>query len=441
MSLYAGAAKVNITPHVGCWMDGNVREEGSKGIHDPLYARALLLREDDGPAFGLVALDVCGFYAPFAAELRGRAAELCDIAPERILTAATHTHAGPAFLGILGETAGPELVSLVARTAAGAVKMAFDAMRPARIAWGRGIAEEPVNNRRLRTADGETHMNWEGLDPDSVAEVLGPVDPEVLTLRVDGDDGLAIASVLNYALHPAILAGDNWLYSADWPGYAIRVMEHARGGTGIVLNGATGNVNHINYKRPNQQRGFYEAWRLGTIVGAAALVGLLSSDDMVSDAPTGIQSAVERIPGRRFTSDQVANAQRIVDSATGPIRAQVDGVPEAVFAQELLKLAARGDYHEDCEIQALRIGDGALVSGPFELFVEYQLDLKSRSPLPFTGYVGYANGYQGYVPTPRAFEEGGYEPTPSGWSKLAPEAGGMVIDAGLGLIGSLTAES
>jgi len=151
----------------------------------------------------------------------------------------------------------------------------------------------------------------------------------------------------------------------------------------------------------------------------------LSSDDMVSDAPTGIQSAVERIPGRRFTSDQVANAQRIVDSATGPIRAQVDGVPEAVFAQELLKLAARGDYHEDCEIQALRIGDGALVSGPFELFVEYQLDLKSRSPLPFTGYVGYANGYQGYVPTPRAFEEGGYEPTPSGWSKLAPEAGGL----------------
>ena len=77
------------------------------------------------------------------------------------------------------------------------------------------------------------------------------------------------------------------------------------------------------------------------------------------------------------------------------------------------------------------------MSAPFELFVEFQLALKEKSPLPNTAFVGYANGYEGYVPTPEAFEEGGYEPTPSGWSKLAPEAGDMAIDTGLELLGEL----
>jgi len=437
MSLQAGAAKTVITPHIGCWMDGNVREEGSKGVHDDLYARALVLKWDDGPACALVAVDVCGFYDPVRDELRRRAAELTGIAPENILTAATHTHAGPAFLGILGETADDVLKSVTARTAAGAVKMAMDGMRPATIAWGTGLAQAPVNNRRLRTSDGATHMNWEGLDPQDVVEVLGPTDPDVVTLRVDDEDGNAIASVINYALHPAILAGDNWLISADWPGYALGLLERERGGIGIFLNGAPGNINHIDYRRPQQRRGLYEAHRLGTIIGAAGLEAILAADDPETHPGLGIASETVQLPGREFSREQVRRAKEIVAAASGPIKAQTDGVPEAVFAQELLGLHARGRYHEDCEIQALRIGDGALVAGPFELFVEYQLALKADSPFGSTGFVGYANGYQGYVPTPEAFAEGGYEPTPSGWSKLAPDAGDRIVTAGLGLLAKL----
>lgn len=434
MALHAGAAKAVITPHIGCWMDGNVREEGSKGVHDDLYARALVLRNDSGEAWALVALDLCGFYRPLAEQVRAGVAQSTGLAPEQIMVAGTHTHAGPAFLGILGERADDNLKSITARVAAGAVKMAYDQRRPARIAWATGRAEVPVNNRRLRTTDGATHMNWEGLEPEDVAEALGPVDPEVLALRVDDMDGNAIASLVNYALHPAILAGDNWLISADWPGYALGVIERERGGVGVFVNGAPGNVNHIDYRRRQQRRGFYEAHRLGTIIGSAALMALLEADDTTSEAGLASAARTVEIAGRRFSEDEIERARQIVADAKGPIKAQVDGVPEAVFAQELLGLAARGDYSESCEMQALRAGDGALVAGPFELFVEYQIALKERSPLPHTGYVGYANDYQGYVPTPAAFAEGGYEPTPSGWSKLAPEAGDMIVQAGLDLI-------
>lgn len=438
MGLLAGAAKCVITPPVGDWMDGNVREEGSRGIHDDLYARALVLDDGAGNAWAAVALDVCGFYRPFAEQVRTLAARATDLAPERILVCATHTHAGPALLGILGERSDECVHTMTARHAASAIQMAAAARRPARLAWGAGVATTPVNNRRLRTRDGATHMNWEGLDPAQVVEVLGPTDPRVTVLRVDDLEGQAIASLIHYALHPAILAGDNWLLSADWPGYALRLVERERGGVGVFVNGATGNVNHIDYRRPQQRRGFHEAHRLGTIVGATALIALLEAEDTAEQVALGCLSEQVDIPGRRFTPEQVAHAQQVLDATTGPIRAQVDGVPDALFARELLGLAARGEYSESCEIQALRAGDGALVAGPFELFVEYQLALREQSPLPFTCFVGYANDYQGYVPTPRAFEEGGYEPTPSGWSKLAPEAGDIIVRTGLRLLQQMT---
>ncbi len=39
----AGAAKIDITPRVGCWLEGIPQAEPSNAIHDPLYARALVV--------------------------------------------------------------------------------------------------------------------------------------------------------------------------------------------------------------------------------------------------------------------------------------------------------------------------------------------------------------------------------------------------------------
>jgi hypothetical protein len=43
----------------------------------------------------------------------------------------------------------------------------------------------------------------------------------------------------------------------------------------------------------------------------------------------------------------------------------------------------------------------------------------------------------GYLPTPEAFERGGYETTFLGSSRMAPEAGGMVADTAVELIREL----
>jgi hypothetical protein len=72
------------------------------------------------------------------------------------------------------------------------------------------------------------------------------------------------------------------------------------------------------------------------------------------------------------------------------------------------------------------------------MFCEFGLDCKERSPFEQTMYVSIANGNVGYVPTPAAIAGGGYEPTLCRGSKLAPEAGGQIVDAQVRLLEGLT---
>lgn len=434
MSLMAGVAKHVITPYVGIGMEGNAREEGSIGVHDDLTARALVL-SDSAHTCALVALDVCMIPKDVVAQAREQIVQRLHLPPQNILIAATHTHAGPITVGIFGEKPDEAYLRQLAAYAAGAVMEAYDKQQPACVGFGYAYAQAPVNNRRLQTKDGAVHMNWEKLDPRLVLRALGPTDPEIALMRVDTLAETPLAVLFNYALHPAILAGDNWLLSSDWPGYARRVLEQLHGGTAIFFNGATGNVNHINYRRPEQKRGFYEARRLGTIIGAAAVQGLLQIEKMENEICLRAQSRVISIPGRRVTSEQIRAAEAILAQHQGPlVQAATDGASEALFAAEALKLAARGAFTENIEVQALRLGPAALLAFPAEMFVEYQLQFKRLSPCPYNFLIGYANDYVGYVPTPEALTQGGYEAQPMSWSKLAPEAGEKLLNTGLTLL-------
>lgn len=93
----------------------------------------------------------------------------------------------------------------------------------------------------------------------------------------------------------------------------------------------------------------------------------------------------------------------------------------------------------DFEIQALRIGDAALVLIPAELFVEFGLDLKRRSPFKPTYVISMANGSHGYVPTEHAFQRGGYEVRTGPVSLLTPKAGDQIVTAALDLLAGLAA--
>lgn len=400
--LYAGAARVEITPSVPTPMAGYPhirlfeggprdhigyvgRSGPSSGCHDPLYARALAIG-DAVRTVALVALDLCLVTASFTRVVRERVAEQASIAPEAILIAASHTHSGPDLVGYW-EPAIPGTQEEACERVATAVLRAIGAMRPAAVGWGRGRLAEPIVNRR---------------DP------AGPTDPEVRVLRVEDEAGDVIAIVLVYACHPIVVGPDNREFSADFPGYATSVIESAFGGQAVCLflNGAAGNINPLAFPyspdrnisalakasrlagQPVTFRSHREARRLGNALGGEAL----RAAELVAVSPTGT------VAGREFPV-------RVPLKAPADLERYFDHLA----VQPTVRAALTGRSELEVEVQAIRIGAGVLVGLPGEPFVELGLELKRAAPDRPTCLVGYANDYVGYITTSEGYFANRYE--------------------------------
>ena len=97
----AGMAKIDITPSGPVWMDGMIRSHRSTGVHDPLFAKALALSNDDSlsKCFVVVSVQVCGMAEGDFLKARESASRLTGVPVNHIIIAATHTHSGPATIG------------------------------------------------------------------------------------------------------------------------------------------------------------------------------------------------------------------------------------------------------------------------------------------------------------------------------------------------------
>jgi len=155
-------------------------------------------------------------------------------------------------------------------------------------------------------------------------------------------------------------------------------------------------------------------------------------------------------PAFRSFANQIAISRTLlipplVDRALGNLR-PVEG-SELVLRLRRVKLPARtlqGEPRKEpllATVGALRMGSAAMVFLPGEPFVEIALGIRKGSPLDFTAVVGYAEGYIGYIPTDRAFGNGGYEPRAGRWSRVAIGSERIVRQEAIALLKSLKNDS
>ena len=147
------------------------------------------------------------------------------------------------------------------------------------------------------------------------------------------------------------------------------------------------------------------------------------------------------LPLRRICASEIEKAKKLIEGKEVKKISMVDGLSDEVYAEQILTLSKIQEKSVLSEIQAISLGNIALASIPGELFVEYGLEIKKKSPFPHTFIIGYANDYVGYIPTSKAFEEGGYEVRTGIASKLDPGVGEFITKKALEILNKLKESS
>ncbi len=442
--MLAGAAKIEITDHA------------AGPVNDPCYAKALVLKSGettavlitvDAVAIGEIGRIGNGFLATVRAVLQKEA----GIPPSNVVVNASHCH------GVVrGDTA--QLVVQV-------VKEAAQNLVVVKAGAGSGSESRISENRRIKMKDGsEVDMRRAYSMPrDEDVAAVGPIDPQVGLLRLDREDGTTLAVIYNFACHP-IMNPPSKGNSADYPGFASKVIEEATGATAFFIQGCGGDINPVRYKEVNRPA---DAEPLGTMLGANVL-GAARKIETKADGALKVTREVISLPRaadyeRRMAAIEAERTKLLValkptninfktflplllqqklspdfpsHYAQGYLHdgraiAQLDednralvenylsniqmmeqltrlNTNLALLRKHLAETKAAAKPTLDVEVCGLRIGDFKLVTFPGELTVQIGLNIKKAAADPHAFVAGYTNGYIYYTPTVEQRNNTGY---------------------------------
>lgn len=424
-ALEVGFSELDITPPAGAIMTGP-RLPITAGTDDPLLVKALVVRSGER-TLAVVGLDLVKIRLDLADAAIAQASERTGIDRAAIMICPSHNHSSP-FIPMGGPN-NAKYIETLPGLMADSIEKAFEALQPARMFLGRSLVYEGHHNRRLVSkADGKVLNTWlDKLDDiEQTPQVLGtegPIDPELWVARFDAPDGTVLGTLVNFTCHPALHDrrghdGDGEArWSADYPGVIAAHIAEAYGEQAISVftQGAAGNI--------NPSKLFVPDWRDKAGVFAVAAVDAAKSAIPVEE-PVAVGYA------RRDLETPLSDPMAQRDGAI----ARLGWRPESFETAKLN--AAKGPRTRTAPINAARIGPLALASNPGELFVEWGIEIKKRSPFPHTFVCELTNDWIGYQPTPQGFEHEGYE-TLAGVNFVSLEGIQLQVDAAVELLEEL----
>ena len=407
--LMAGTAKIDITPKENVWMDGMIRAHESEGIHDPLFARALVISPDDknrNNAVAIVSCDICTVEGdPILDNIRKVVSEKSGIPAENMIIACTHTHSGPAVHGVLGPKADKYTDEIFIPNVIEAIVQANDTLEPVSIGYNKGEETTVSHYRRLWTKDNTIVMNWETYPAEDIVGPAEGIDHEVGVMQLvsANNPGSVIATIYNHAGHPNVMSGDNFMISADYPGLSSKIVEDTVGGIALFLNGAQGSVDIDGLK----DRDWEGITRTGSALGGAVIdIAAQVKPQETVEIKTAVQKFT--VPYRTITPEKLSWAKKIAAESDGTFAVLADGVGDDYKATLYLDLHEKRGESINLEMVGIAFGEIAFISFPGELFNEIGLKIKEQSPYKYTYIVDLANDSLGYFPTKKAIHEGGY---------------------------------
>lgn len=462
--MHIGWAVADVTPDKPVILHGQFHSRISTHVNDPLMATALAL-EGGGTQGIIMSLDSVGMPEHIISGVRAKLRErLPDFDPQYLTASGTHTHTASAVEDDLYPLPGPndmkpsEYAQLLIEGMTDAAARAWESRAPGGVSWGLGHAVVG-HNRRAHYAGGASKMYGQTAVPDFEC-IEGFEDHSVdllFTWDVRAASSRELTGVLiNLACPSQETEGASFVSADFW--HEVREEIARRHGEGVrVLTqcSAAGDQSpHLLLHKSSEalmleRRGLTSRQEIARrIANAVDDVLPFAADDVHDDAPFAHVTATLALPRRRVTRAESEEAARLYQEHE---QRQVD--PDNLFDVSTRQVMVRRNravmeryQDQDADpvyltpVHVLRLGDIAMATNPFELFLDYGERMKARSVATQTFVVQLSEragpAYAGYLPTARAVSAHSYGAEVVD-SPVGPDGGQMLVDRTLEMIGKL----
>ena len=330
------------------WIAGFGNNRPATGIHDDLWARAMVI--DDGKTrLAIVVLDAIGFMNNDVIDVRNR------ISPESGITYAiissTHTHEGPDLLGLWGPNPlhsgiNPAHMEFVKNQAAKAIEVAAKGLRPVRMS----VAQDLTGAENL---------------------VLDTRKPEVfdsglrLLRFLDKETNATLGTLISWGDHPETLWSDNLLLTSDFPHYVREGVEKGVFSKDSLVKAGVGGI---------------------AVYASACVGGLMTTHPRLTvkdpfsgeefKAPTFDKAAAQGKQLASLVLNALDTPETTIDSASISIIAKTLPIPldntmfKLAAVTGVMKRGTTGWMNMKSELAVIKIGPISMVTIPGELYPE-----------------------------------------------------------------------
>jgi hypothetical protein len=450
--LWVGAATVDITPERPVALSGQRRVRISKKPETPITATVLALESRDGEDTQdqaiIVSCDLVAIRSGIVGKVREKVKpRLPDFDLHKLFLNGTHTHTAPVTLAgrytlpDKGVMKPGEYTEWMTDRVAEAIVEAWQKRAPGKVAWGQDHAVVG-RNRRAVYADGTARMYGSTNTP-SFREIEGYEDHSVDVLLFWDEQDRLIATAINVVCPAQEVEGRSAINADYW--HPVRESLRAKHGEHLAVLGWIGAAGdqspHLMFDKAAEdlmckRRGLTRLEEIARrIVRAWEDVYEVAQKDTHAGAVLRHQVQEIDLPYREVTEAEAAAARKQAATyADDPTQKWNYRWHQAVVERYERQQAGTPDIHK-MELHALRLGNVAITTNEFELFTDYGIQIKSRSPAVQT-FVIQLTGSAGYLPTPRAVRGGGYSAVIQS-SRVGPKGGQLLVDRTIDSLDSL----
>jgi hypothetical protein len=417
-----GAAAVEIQADDNLVIGGGIGPGKAVGQEGQLRAVAVVVEKPEAGKVAIVACDVLFVQADFVEPALARIEKSTGIKPEAVLVNATHTHHAPTTVTVHGYEREDAWVKLVEDAIVRSVEEADK-----RLAGGESqmlfkLGEERTVGANSRLLLSDNTIWWIGSMDDAVRHT-GPFDPQLPVLAFRGADEKLRAVIYNHSTH-TIGTRKPGVRSPSFYGLAAQELEAQLGCPVSFLEGASGSTHNIT------------AVPMDVAINRMKKAVTEALAEAEPQAVARLASIKRPFEFKVRTFDESVEDEKVSKYCRKRAPDHADAIID-VFRKMRLKLKPEQGQPRETVLQAMALGDVAIVGVPAEYFTIFGVDIKRRSPFKHTIVAELANDWIGYLPNLEAHEFGGYQTWMGLHSYAEPGTGERVADQIVSMLAEL----